>query len=294
MKPNLGPLLESILALEPADRVGSLAVYAGAVADAVSRGEKPSLVVLATSRTRSSRSSRTARGGGHDRMVLGEALSRLGDPRLQFPSDDTYWVTVEGDAEGPTIQVGKFAVTTAEWRRFVEEGGYENDEWWSDEGKAWRDSGEQLWPQLAADPEVAEMVLDNQPVVGVTYFEAQAYASSRGARLLSSAERRRVVRCGEKRPYPWGAPFGHGNANTREEVLGKPCAVGIYPADCTPSGVYDLAGNVAEWVSDEAGDLRTVHPGSWQQPSMAAWAKAVAMFPPNHRSATWASGWRRD
>ena len=88
----------------------------------------------------------------------------------------------------------------------------------------------------------------------------------------------------EKRPYPWGEPFGHGNAATREEVLGRPVAIGLFRSDMTPDGVWDLAGNVAEWTLDIAGDKRVLHPGSWKQPSMESWAKAIAIQSPDYRS----------
>jgi formylglycine-generating enzyme required for sulfatase activity len=129
-------------------------------------------------------------------------------------------------------------------------------------------------------------VLANQPVVGVSLHEAQAYATAHGARLLEFDERVRVMRGNEKRPYPWGAPFGQNNANTREEVLGRPSAVGIFPRDRTPEGVCDLAGNVGEWTADSAGDRQVIHPGSWEQPSMAAWAKALRLISPAARSAS--------
>ena len=119
------------------------------------------------------------------------------------------------------------------------------------------------------------------------------------ARLPRVDERVWVVRGTERRPYPWGAPFGEGNANTREEVLGRPCAVGLYVRDCTPDGVSDLAGNVGEWTADsrEVSPEEAVgapnddgkhieffiHPGSWNEPSMAAWAKALSMAPPSAR-----------
>ena len=98
-----------------------------------------------------------------------------------------------------------------------------------------------------------------------------------GSRLVHADERVWVTRGAARRPYPWGAPFGEGNANTREEALGRPCAVGLYVRDATPEGVRDLAGNVAEWHADApvVGDERLVHPGSWDQPSLAAWAKAL-------------------
>jgi hypothetical protein len=49
--------------------------------------------------------------------------------------------------------------------------------------------------------------------------------------------------------------------------------------------VTDLAGNAAEWLADDVGaDERLYHPGSWKQPSMASWAKALQVAPPDYRS----------
>ena len=141
------------------------------------------------------------------------------------------------------------------------------------------------WGDLAKDPEVAHLVIPNHPVVGVNWYEADAYARAHGARLISNGERRWIVRGVEKRPYPWGQPFGDGNANTREESLGQPCAIGLFLRDRTPDGVWDLAGNVAEWLGDGSDEKRMLHPGSWVRPSMASWAKALELSPPDTRSA---------
>lgn len=282
MEGRIGAQLESILSRPPDDRVFPLAVYAGALADAGERGDVLSPEVAARVNAAILELFAAGAGTAGDRMALGEALGRLGDPRLTRPADASYWTSIEVD--GAMLQVGRFPVTCFEYQRFVAEGGYQEDPWWSEGGLKWRQGGSDLWPALALDPEVQGMVIPNQPVVGVTWFEAEAYARSQGARLLTQRERRALVRGGEKKPYPWGAPFGQGNANTREEVLGKPCAVGIFPADQTSEGVFDLAGNVAEWNQDQLGDMRLIHPGSWMQPSMASWAKAVAMFAPDHRS----------
>ena len=110
-----------------------------------------------------------------------------------------------------------------------------------------------------------------------------AYASAHDARLPNFNERMRIVRGSAKRPYPWGEPFGRGNSNTREESLDRPCAVGLYRRDQTPEGVFDLAGNVAEWVGDVVGDERLIAPGAWSQESMSSWAKARAMQAPTCR-----------
>jgi formylglycine-generating enzyme required for sulfatase activity len=222
-------------------------------------------------------------GSGRQRLSLGEILGVLGDPRLRRPSDPAYWVTVDSDLGAVTI--GRFPVTNTEYLAFAEGGAYRDRKVWSDEGWAWVQDTTDPWPHHAKQPESAPFVVPNQPVVGVTFWEAQAYATSVGARLPRQDERVWVMRGSERRPYPWGSPFGEGNANTSEEVLGRPAAVGLFLRDRTPDDVHDLAGNVAEWMADEVGDSRIIHPGSWNQPSMAAWAKAVALCAPDMRRA---------
>ena len=223
-------------------------------------------------------------GNARQRLSLGVALSRLGDPRLNRPADPDYWVTVTTD-EGAVLQVGRFLVTNSELRAWFLAGGADVDANWSEEGLAWRDSGPPNWLALASDPAVRHLVEDNQPAAGPSWWEAEAYARASGARLPTVDEYRAVVRGLEKRPYPWGSPFGDGNANTREEALGQPCAVGLYLTDRTPEGVCDLAGNMGHWLADDSGSRRMLHPGSWARPSMAAWAKALEMADPDTRSA---------
>jgi iron(II)-dependent oxidoreductase len=228
-------------------------------------------------------------------MALGVALGKAGDPRLAVPSDDAYWVRMVSDDDDPLI-IGRYPVTNAEFKAWVDGGGYADRSAWTDEGWAWLQGAESPWPQ-GID---AELLVPNQPVVAVTFHEAEAYATAHGARLVRTDERLWVVRGEEKRPYPWGAPFGEGNANTREEAVGRPCAVGLFTGDCTPEGVSDLAGNVAEWTGDDEVDYvdfdavdegeeppirtcRTIHPGAWNQPALAAWAKAKALVVPESR-----------
>lgn len=222
-------------------------------------------------------------GTGRDRFALGCALARLGDPRIERPHSEAYWV-----AMAPPYQDGWIArhlVTNDEYGAWVHAGGYRDRAAWSDEGWAWLEATPDPWPELAARPTSEPFVLANAPVVGVTWHEAEAYARACDARLPFTHERVWVMRGEERRPYPWGSPFGEGNSNTREEALKQPCAVGLYLGDRTPEGVCDLAGNVAEWSGDAAvvGVERLVHPGSWEQPSLAAWAKALTFVRPDVR-----------
>lgn len=220
-------------------------------------------------------------GDSRHRLAIGEALGRLGDPRLRRPADAAYWVRVP--SELGDILIGRYPVTNDEFRAWADAGGYTDRAAWSDDGWAWLQACVDPWPVHAADPASAPFVVPNQPVVGVTAWEAAAYATAHGARLPRSDERVWVVRGSERRPYPWGSPFGEGNANTREEALGRPCAVGLFLHDRTPEGVCDLAGNVAEWMADEVDHRRLTHPGAWDQPSMAAWAKALELQPADAR-----------
>lgn len=216
------------------------------------------------------------------KVALGEQLSKIGDPRLSSPSDGDYWVLVE--RKGVQLYIAKYMVTTAEWCEFLNSDAYGDDDHWCAAGLKWRNSSRPTWNDLASGEGAQVLTHANQPVVGVSWYEAQAYARAHGARLLESGERLLLVRGPEKRPYPWGDPFGRGNANTHEESLRRPCAVGIYSRDSVPEGVYDLAGNVAEWTSTGFESKKAYHPGSWKQPSMAAWAKAIQLISPAARS----------
>jgi hypothetical protein len=222
-------------------------------------------------------------GEPRDRLAVGAALGVLGDPRLRLPSDPGYWAMVN-TADG-LVEFGRFLVTNYEYRTFVEADGYRDPQWWDAEGRGWLASTTERWPELAQGDESRALVVPNQPVVGVTWYEASAYARWARARLPSFEERLAAVRGAEKRPYPWGSPFGEGNANTREEVLQQPSAVGLFVNDRSPEGIYDLAGNVAEWCADGAGQDRWIHPGAWDQDSMASWAKARVLERPEARGA---------
>lgn len=268
--------LREILALAPVERPGPLSRLCDRLEDEVDadfRAQLVSALVDAAS---------TEGGTSAERLVIGERLGWLGDSRLRRPTDADYWVDVPWD-EGPFV-IARCPVTNDEYRAFVDAGGYQARTWWSDEGWAWLQSCPDPWPKRTEAEDARPFTVPNQPVVSVSWHEAQAYAAWAGARLPRFDERTHAVRGDNKRPYPWGSPFGEGNANTREEVLGRPCAVGLYLRDRTPEGIVDLAGNVAEWAGDGTEDERWYAPGAWDQPSMAAWAKARELEQPNFRS----------
>ena len=98
-----------------------------------------------------------------------------------------------------------------------------------------------------------------EPVTGVTWQEAADYcrwlSGKLGVtvRLPTEAEWELAARGTEKLKYPWGNEWDE-RAATSTESGGRVRAVKSYPAGRSPFGAYDMAGNVWEWVEDEAAD----------------------------------------
>lgn len=88
-----------------------------------------------------------------------------------------------------------------------------------------------------------------RPVVFVTWSAAQAYCDWRGGRLPTEAEWEYVARAGDSREFPWGdEPPSPERANYWASNTGEAIDVGTYPPN--DFGVYDLAGNVWEFLYD--------------------------------------------
>jgi len=218
------------------------------------------------------------------RLEAAEALGQAGDPRL---AEDN-WVTIPAgrflmgaqkthrtkpnydakadDDEGPVrevyleaFQIGRYPVTVEEYRRFIEEGGYQEQRWWGAGGFGARTQPGQ-WEDQLLHP--------NRPVVNVSWYEAAAYCAWAGCRLLTEAEWERAARGTEGRTYPWGKEKPNQNRANYDGEVGHPTPVGLYPLGATPEGVLDMAGNVWEWTADWYGQtrcLRVVRGGSWYE-----------------------------
>jgi len=206
------------------------------------------------------------------RIEAADVLGQVGDPRLE---DDPvikikggrFWMGAQKrdsngrnydedayeaewaecpvhEVELSSIQISKYPVTVGQYKSFIEDGGYEEERFWTEGGFGDFKEPDQ-WEEQLQYP--------SRPVVYVGWHEAAAYARWSKGRLPTEAEWERTARGSGKiyRKYPWGNKKPHAeSANFSDSNIGHITPVGIFPINATLEGVIDMAGNVWEWCAD--------------------------------------------
>jgi formylglycine-generating enzyme required for sulfatase activity len=212
--------------------------------------------------------------GARERVAAGDALARLGDPRFRT---DAWYLPNEpllgfveipagpflmgsdkvrdpqaSDSELPQHEItlsryfiGRYPVTVAQFRVFVEASGY----------------------QLQRENTLQGVA--THPVVHVSWYDALEYCEWLTARLRawpgtpeplaavlreagwcvtlpSEAEWEKAARGTDGRIYPWGNTADPNRANYNDTGIGATSAVGCFPGGASPYGIEDLSGNVWE------------------------------------------------
>jgi formylglycine-generating enzyme required for sulfatase activity len=115
--------------------------------------------------------------------------------------------------------------------------------------------------QTITDSETSNVSFDSQnysvnpaildfPVTNVTWYGAQAYCQALGRRLPTEAEWERAARGDQGYIFPWGNEWSPDNSATRRSTVQEKAPVDAFPTGASPFGILNMAGNVAEWVSD--------------------------------------------
>lgn len=224
-----------------------------------------------------------------ERIEAGDMLGTLGDPRVpvassawqqelahrteRFGHAEGYWCYIrpgtyriggwkEGQASAnidlPAFWIARFPITVAQYAPFVDVG-YDSDAecWWTTNG--WRWKGDRTAPDYWNK---APFAGPNQPVIGVTWYEASAFCAWLTAQVQTALPDGYVIRLPteaeweaaatydaqmQRRPYPWGAvaPTPE-HAIYADSRLRRPAPVGCCPDGAAACGALDMAGNVWE------------------------------------------------
>ena len=163
----------------------------------------------------------------------------------------------------PDYSIGKYEVTRGDYRAFIDAGGYTNAAYWSEEGWNWSVSNRRTQPEYWAAQQnwgTGEFTqTDSHPVVGVSYYEAEAFCKWAGGHLPTQAQWEKAARWTghSANVYPWGNTWDVEKCNNYLDKnpaggygLIRTTPVGSYPGGASPYGCQDMAGNVREWCQD--------------------------------------------
>jgi gamma-glutamyl hercynylcysteine S-oxide synthase len=191
--------------------------------------------------------------------VLGESMALVPDGDVQLEEGEVPRVVAV-----QRFFLDRYPVTNRQYYEFVAAGGYRQPALW-DEAilpgvLEFVDRGGHPGPKYWQNSCYAEGE-ERHPVVGISWYEAAAYARWVGKRLPSDAE---WVKAGAwpvrvssttqvQRRYPWGDSMDRACANLWGSGPGNIVPVDQYPGGVSAGGVYQLIGNVWEWTTSNFG-----------------------------------------
>ena len=212
---------------------------------------------------------------------------------ILIPGGSYIYSATKKEESVPDLYVAKYPVTNKLYRSFIsalgEASGFREKlneiatkKTWDTGFSEYLKGGKGDFPTLfrSSFDEDRKFGGDNQPVVGVTWYAAQAYAlwlsqlEGKTCRLPTGKEwewaaaGRQGTTAMEVRKYPWADETREPDSKLLnfDGNVGATTPVGSYPEGATPEGLYDMAGNVWEWTEEwhnVFGSYRVLRGGSW-------------------------------
>ena len=205
-----------------------------------------------------------------DILLVGPENYRL-DTEQTLPRDMVRvpaWKLIAGDdlVAMNDFFIGRYEVTNAEYKAFVDAGGYSQPGFWDPividgDSIPWRVAmqrfvdrtgrpGPSTWE--AGDYPAGQA---DYPVSGVSWYEAQAYARFTHRELPTAHHWQEAL---ANALFPWQLPLSNFNREGPRRVTASRAMSHV--------GAYDLTGNVREWTSSSIGSERVILGGSWNDP----------------------------
>lgn len=193
-------------------------------------------------------------------VTVPTGIFAMGAPWESFAYDNEYPAHT---IDLPAFKLDRLLTTNEEYANFIEAGGYERREFWSDEG--WTKRTEEnwtcpyYWRKVDSRWHVRSMFEENlmepaHPVTGVSWYEAEAYARFMQKRLPTEAEWEKAASWdaagNRKRRFAWGDELPTPARCNYGNQLWHTTAAGAYPAGASYYGCMDMTGNVWEWTGD--------------------------------------------
>jgi formylglycine-generating enzyme required for sulfatase activity len=149
--------------------------------------------------------------------------------------------------------IDKYPVTNAQYKKFVDETYYKTDAEKEGYGRVrignrWKRVTSARWQRPdGINPLNGK---EDHPVVQVSYNDAVEYCKWAGKRLPTEAEWERAARGEDENKFPWGNSEPDDTLANYYNLIGDTTPVDKYSKGQSPYGLYDMAGNVYQWVFD--------------------------------------------
>jgi formylglycine-generating enzyme required for sulfatase activity len=172
------------------------------------------------------------------------------DPHAQVDEQPQHVVYLDA------YQISRYEITNAQYLVFMDDGGYSTSTYWTPEGWEWRTTYNITEPYWWTEGDFnSGPAFPHYPVVGVSWHESYAFCQWLGGRLPTEAEWEKSARGTDPTNYwPWGSIWEPERCNSYfnepPDTFLYSSPVGYFDAGQSPYTVYDIAGNVWEWVDD--------------------------------------------